>query len=678
MDENLDTTQEFNLEDILNEFRDPAEVPAAPPPEEPAAEAEAPAPAEPAATEAAAEATVTFTPVTAGNNEPTVTLDISQTKPFAPVTEEAEASPDPTLRLDDLSKMTEPAEEPKPEEKKPAGPIPFVPNAKLHELKRKLIAGPEKRFYDLTEIGVGKLQLAIFLNLIIVVLCAATTTLFTMGMVPDNRLRLVIFSQVLAMLVSGLLGCYQMLDGLTDLLKARFTVNTMLAVTFIACCVDAVFCLAELRVPCCGAFALEMTFALMARYHRRTIEMSQMDTLRKAVRLRSIVKEPDFYEGKPGILRGEADVEDFMDTFQKTPTPEKMQSIYAFISLILCLGIAAVAGLRHTPSLAVQVLSTALLAAVPASYFISITRPAALLEKRLHLVGSVICGWQGVRKLCGKAMFPISERDLFPKGSTKLNGVKFYGDRRPEQVLSYTTSLINASGSSLTELFQALLKNRGGAEYPVSDFTDYGEGGIGGQVNGEAVLMGSLKFMQDMDVEIPEGTMVNQAVYASINGSLCAVVAISYAKMRSASAGLISLCGFRKTVPVLVSSDLMLTEDFIHEKFGINTRRMRFPEKEVRAALAAKTANPEAQVLAIATRDDLAGAVYTVSGSTALRTACRWGNFIHVIGGLVGMLTMLALAYQGSVELLTPTNVLLYQLIWMIPGFLVTEWTRAV
>lgn len=41
------------------------------------------------------------------------------------------------------------------------------------------------------------------------------------------------------------------------------------------------------------------------------------------------------------------------------------------------------------------------------------------------------------------------------------------------------------------------------------------------------------------------------------------------------------------------------------------------------------------------------------------------------------MLTMLALGYLGSTELLTPTNVLLYQLIWMIPGFLVTEWTRA-
>jgi hypothetical protein len=39
---------------------------------------------------------------------------------------------------------------------------------------------------------------------------------------------------------------------------------------------------------------------------------------------------------------------------------------------------------------------------------------------------------------------------------------------------------------------------------------------------------------------------------------------------------------------------------------------------------------------------------------------------------------MLALGYLGSTQLLTPANVLLYQLIWAVPGLLVTEWTRVV
>ena len=39
---------------------------------------------------------------------------------------------------------------------------------------------------------------------------------------------------------------------------------------------------------------------------------------------------------------------------------------------------------------------------------------------------------------------------------------------------------------------------------------------------------------------------------------------------------------------------------------------------------------------------------------------------------------MLALAYLGRTDLLTPANILLYQLVWAVPGLLVTEWTRVV
>ena len=59
---------------------------------------------------------------------------------------------------------------------------------------------------------------------------------------------------------------------------------------------------------------------------------------------------------------------------------------------------------------------------------------AALLQKRLHMVGAVICGWQGVKKLCGRAVIPLRDKDLFPRGSIKLNGIKFYSSRPSTQV----------------------------------------------------------------------------------------------------------------------------------------------------------------------------------------------------------------------------------------------------
>ena len=586
-----------------------------------------------------------------------------------------------TIRLDSPETESAPAgdtlDAPEAVEEKTGGkePIPFRSN--LKELKRKIVAGPERRYYDLSDEGVLKLQIAIVLNLVIVGLCVATTTMWSKGLIPENRLRLVVFSQVLAMLTSALLGCYQIMDGVADVFKGRFNINTMLFFTLLACLGDAWFCLQELRVPCCSCFALEMTFALFGRYHRRSTEIAQMDTLRKAIHLHSVVKEKDYLNGKV-FLRGDGDVDDFLDTYDKPSGPQRLQSVYCFFALLGCASIAVLAGLRYGPSLALQVLSTSLLAAVPVSFFVALTRPAAILQNRLHMVGSVICGWQGVKGLLGKAYFPMKDSDLFPQGSTKLNGVKFYGSLEPEQILAYTTSLIAAAGGGLLPLFRNMLKNRGGSEYPVTQFRDYGLGGIGGEISGDTVLMGDLHFLNSMDVDIPQGTTVSQAVYVAINGQLSAVIAISYAKMRSASAGLVSLNGCRRVKPVLLCDDFLITSEFIHSKFGVNTRRMLFPDRQTREELAARQVDPESPVLALTIRDELVSSIYTVTGASALYASSTLGLLIHLLGGIVGMLIMFVLAFQGSMEILTPTNVLLYQLVWMVPGLLVTEWARTV
>ena len=49
-----------------------------------------------------------------------------------------------------------------------------------------------------------------------------------------------------------------------------------------------------------------------------------------------------------------------------------------------------------------------------------------------------------------------------------------------------------------------------------------------------------------------------------------------------------------------------------------------------------------------------------------------------LIGGILGMLMMLVLAYLGETDLLTPANLFLYELIWLIPGLMATEMTRSI
>ena len=51
---------------------------------------------------------------------------------------------------------------------------------------------------------------------------------------------------------------------------------------------------------------------------------------------------------------------------------------------------------------------------------------------------------------------------------------------------------------------------------------------------------------------------------------------------------------------------------------------------------------------------------------------------VQLIGGIVGLGAMLTLTILGAFYLLTPFRVFLYQLIWLVPGLLITEWTRSI
>ena len=583
-----------------------------------------------------------------------------------------------TIHSEPFSKNWEPEYEQPMGEYVPPQPIQFNPRSRFQELKKKLIEGPERRYYQLMEKGVGKEQAAIFFSLLVVLVCAASTAMYAMGMVQDNRMRLMVFIQFIAMLISAFIGSNQLIDGVLDITKKRFTLNTLLVITFVVCCVDGGLCLHQVRVPCCAAFSLEMTMSLWSAYQRKTIEMSQMDTLRKATRLDGVAACPDYMEGKIGLLRKQGELEDFMDIYDQQAKPERTLHIYSLIATVIAFGIGIFAGVKGGFSAGVQVAAVSLLAAVPATAFITHSRPTILLERRLHKLGTVICGWKSVEMLSKKAVFPLTFGDLYPSDGVRLNGVKYFGSRQPEDVAAYATAVVVASGCGLAGLFHQVLDSHNGRHYDATDIANYESGGMSGIVNGESVLIGSVSFLKEMDVEVPENARISYGVYVAIDGELSGLYAVSYDKIRSAAAGLTTLTAYRGLQCAVVSDDFMLTPGFMRSKFGVKNKRLLLPEYELRAELREKTLEPDAPTLLMTTALGLAPLAFAVTGARALRTTCRMGTVLHIVGGAIGLAIMLLLTVLGALEVLTPANMFLYQLVWMIPALLFTEWTRSV
>jgi hypothetical protein len=181
-----------------------------------------------------------------------------------------------------------------------------------------------------------------------------------------------------------------------------------------------------------------------------------------------------------------------------------------------------------------------------------------------------------------------------------------------------------------------------------------------------------------MGVEIPEGTRVSQAVYVAVDGELAGVFALTYGKVKNVVHGMNTLCAYRRLRPVLITTDFLLSESFIRNRFKCNARRIAFPEMEVRRELADRDTQDGSPALAMSTHEGLAPLAYAVTGARALRSASVAGTVVHLLGGILGLVMMAVLAVLNAAYLLTPMNVLLYGLIWMIPGLLITEWTRSI
>lgn len=568
----------------------------------------------------------------------------------------------------------------------PPQPIQFQPKSRLQELKKQLVAGPEKRFYQLSEVGVGKLQAAIFLSALVAVIAAASTVMYALGTIPEHRQKTMVFFQFIILLFAGLLGSYQMIEGIADLGRKRFTPNTLLTVTFVVCVVDGVLCLDQVRVPCSAAFSLAVMMSLWGTYQRRCTEIARLDTMRKAVRLDGVAACPDYMDGKTGFLPKEGQVEDFMDNYAQPGKPEKAVNIYALAAMGAAFAVGVTAAVLKYPAVGtkeaviagLQVCAVSLLAAMPATIFISQSRPAWLLEQKFRRLGTVLCGWQGVEGLRGKAVFPVTGRDLYPPETLRMNGMKFFEGWEPEQVIAYTAAVISATDCGFAHLFTGLLDSHNGRHLAATELTCYENGGITGVVEGESVQIGSWSFMKDMEIEVPDSARISYGMYVAIGGSLSGVFALNYGKNPSANAGVNTLTAYRNLECVLVSDDFVVTHGFLKGKFGIKPKRFILPAYEQRAALRQAELPEDAPVLVMTTAKGLASIAYGVTGARMLRSTSWAGAILHMVGGGLGLGIMLTLVILGALHLISPVNMFLYQLIWMIPALLITEWTRIV
>lgn len=538
-----------------------------------------------------------------------------------------------------------------------------VPPAKLAARSSKALKGTRLR-----------LSLAFFLSALC--LCLALD-------LPLPALELPLSGYSLRLLASAaLLGltCLLCIDvvwtGLKTLFTAKPGAETLCALSAIFTLGDAltmpVLGTREDTLPCAAPACFVLAFALLGRRRRLQGDRLSCRTAAQARQPYLVTRDEGKWSGRPAYCKWSGVQWGFGSQLQMA---DGVSLIYRFaapvllVAGLLCALLASYG--RQVPEHFLWSASSALTAAASCSALLCFNLPYQALAKRLGGLGAALAGWQGVER-CGGGSLILTDADLFPPGTVKLNGIKIFGDFPTEKVVGYASSLIRGSLSSLEKPFSDLMKAQNALYRPVRSLRFF-EGGITGSIRNQEVLVGTASFMKLMNIALPQGLNVKSAVFCAIDGDLAGIFALRYT-LHSSVIPCVSTLTRNKFSPLLATRDPNLIPSLLSEKFRLSVEKMEFPSVDRRLELSAQNQEHDDTIVAVLCREGLGPYCETVVGAKRLRSASLLSAAFSVAGGVVGLLLTFYLTSVDAYHSLTPVALLVFLLAWLVPVLVASDW----
>ncbi len=561
-----------------------------------------------------------------------------------------------------------PVRERKPRKKRP--PAPDIPPAELSKRYSRGLKGARLRSV-----------LAFLLLLCLAVVTGADRIPGLpgelMGIMGDPGMRCYLLAglQALMILVTGDI----FLEGLIRPFQGRMGMELLICLANLFTLADALT-LPSLageapgREPFCLPAALGLLLVLWGRIQERR-------GLRLCCRTAAAASEPylvtrdegkwnnrDTYTKWSGPLNG------FGSQVQGENGAERIYRVAAPILLLAAVVFSLLSSVgRRRPEDLLWSLSATFTAAGSLSATLCFGLPWRRISARLSKSGAALAGWQGVTNTTGSCNLLLTDIDLFPVGSVSLNGVKIFGDFPIEKVVAVTATVIRDSGCALDKVFHDLLRSQGAVYRRGEKLTAFEGGGLSEIIRGEQVLIGSASFMVLMDVALPPGLKVKNAVFCAIDGELAGIFALNYHLPGSVAPAIDSLIQNRIT-PVLATRDFNLIPSMLRQRFKLPAERLEFPPVNRRRELSDPEQEHSETLAAILCREGLGPYAEAVVGGRRLRSAVRLSAALSCLGSMVGILLAFYLTCVGAYDSLTPLNLAVFLLAWMLPTPFIAGW----
>lgn len=456
--------------------------------------------------------------------------------------------------------------------------------------------------------------------------------------------------------------------GLRQLFDLRPGAESLAAISALLACLDCALVMSGHGsfLPYCAPAAFSMTAALWGQRLSCTALRRTFSTAAGAKNPSVLTSEMRSGRSGPVLMRAPIEGHSIV---RRSEQPDLMQTVYrvaapllAILSLLLSV-LASLGGrgnFLHAFSAFIAV-SAALSAffAFPLSYAIS--------ARRLRDTGSAVLGWAGCEELGHKRRILITDDDIFPSGTINFTAINIQEGVFIDKVVSYTASLLAASGSGVAEKFIELVSRRGYSMVEIGSYSCHEGGGLSTVIRDEQILVGSANYMTLMGIHLPSNMEARNSICTAINGELVAVFTMEYTPVTSVQDALVTLLRGR-IQGIFAIRDFNITPLMLRHLFRIPTENLSFPSfrERYRMAEAAHTGKtgPASAVIA---RSGMMPVVEAAETGRRLFNISRIAAVISLIGTLLGLFILFLLFRTGSYDTVSAGNVLSYMLLWALP-----------
>ena len=554
-----------------------------------------------------------------------------------------------------------------PSRRRPKLPPKDIPPAELQDKYSRGLVGMKLRCILLT--------ILTMVGIVPIILSFFSYTL-PPQMIVDPRMMIWGYMGLLGL--GMLLSIDVLLQGLWRAMHLKFGMDTLVTLSCIATMIDSLFLSVTLdrdgQMPYCAINILALWLLLDGSYKKRC-------GLRISCRIAATAKNPyrvtldeKKWSGRDTYCKWSGTTDGFGSQIQMDDGAQRIYKIICPILLLCAIFCAAHIGYKSGdytdifwPLSAMLTLSCAL------GSTIAYGRVSRKLAQRLAKCGATLAGWGGVLQSQRGDRVLLTDTDLFPTGFIQFTEPRIFEGYSAGRIISYCASIYSEDNNSLSSGFYDLLRRRGGFYRSIDEIAYYEGGGVVAKFRNDRVLVGTAAFMNLMEIELPSGLQVNQAVYCAMNGELAAIFPLKYTMQDSVYPSIYALLGER-VAPILATRDFNLIPTMLAGRFNLPTAEMDFPPTSRRRELSDPNAPHSEVITAVLCREGLTPFAEAIISARRLRIATRASAIICCCSSALGLFLASYLTQIGAYSSLSPLNLMIFLLTWLLPVWCVSEW----